>query len=308
MILSAEKLATAETCLRRYFWTERYTVPRVSLMGALYRSIDAGLRSENPERAAENEFLSLAASPGLDVTGGDVYSSAMHHAKLSGIISVALRSASTGPWTAWPEIEVGNPTRGVHRWRSACYDTGDGVPRRVVLVDRWSDDRKQEEMRGWRTLGECCALHKPVMVTAVTVGSARELRRISPWTRCYRHPRNRVYRFKRKSAAEDFGANWNPLWREDSGILTADWLTRMQKDGCMEELVNTARVEVPGRWQDYMREICRLAHEMETWTGNQSAPPMRLAGCYDFTRCAFVGVCHGAAPPVPETHGFRVKL
>ena len=307
--LSAEKLATFETCPRRYIWTGKYQALRVSLMGALYRALDAGLRAEkDPEQAAQNELLALAASPGLDVTGHDVYSIAMSHARLAGIVSVALRSASTAPWSPWPDGKVvlnGYPT---HGWRSACYDSGDGAPRRIVLVDHWSSDRKAQEMRGWRTLGEACALRKPILLTAVTIGHSSDKRRVSPWTRCYQHPRNRQFRFKRTTSTEVFGATWLPFWREDLEISTADWLTQMQKDGCMEDLVNTASVAVPARRDAYAQEMMRMADEMEG--GNQGPgrprdyPPMRLAGCYGFSPCPFLCVCHGASPPRPETYGF----
>ena len=308
MILSAERLAVWETCPRRSVWTARYGMPRVSLIGALYRAVDAGLRTEkDPERAAENELLSIAASPGLDITGPNVYSAAMHTAKIAGIVSVALRSASTAPWKPVGDAVVPGGHPEAHAWRSACYDAGDGHPRRVVLVDRWSDDRKAQEIRSWRTIGEACALKSPIMLTAVTIGSPKDGRRISPWTRCYQHPRNRTYRFKRKTSQEDFGATWKPIWREDSGFPTAEWLTRMQKDGCMADAVQTCSVPVPPRRGDYVREIQRIALDIERWQERVGeTPPMRLAGCYGFSPCIFIPVCHGASAPVPENYHFKV--
>ena len=292
--------------MRRYAWQGRYASLRVSLMGALYRALDAGLRSEkDPERAAENELLSLAGRPGLDITGVDVYSTAMHYAKLAGILSTALRSASDAPWKPVGDAKAvlnGYPT---HPWRSALYDAGDGLLRRVVLVDRWSDDRKAQEMRSWRTIGEAIVYRKPVTITAVTIGSSHDKRRISPWTRCYQHPRNKTFRFKRVTAKEDFGANWTTLWRENSETPTAQWLSRMTKDGCMGDLVQTVTVPVPARRDDFMRELNRLAGEIERWEerGGET-PPMRLAGCYGFSPCVFLPVCFGSAAPRPESHGF----
>jgi hypothetical protein len=306
MQINAEKLAISELCMRRTIWTARYRPFRVGLTAALYRALDAGLTSPAPERAAENEMLALAASPGLDVTGVSVYATAMHLAKLAAIISVALRSASEGPWIAWPESRLvlqGYPTLG---WRSACYDAGDGLPRRIALVDRWSDDRREQELLGWRSLGEACALRKPVLLTAISIGPSHDKRRISPWTRAFLHPRNQAFfRFKRHNAAEDFGANWLPLWREDAEIPTADWLTQMRKDGCMGDLVHTATVPVPARRDDYAKEINRQQREIERWeerTGE--TPPMRLAGCFGFNPCPFLRVCHGSGPARPESYHF----
>ena len=305
MIISAERLSIAELCMRRFMWTAKYPT-RVSLMGALYRAVDAGLRSDSdPERAAENELMAIAANPGLDIYGVDTYSVAKHYSMLAGIISVALRSASTAPWTPFPDAVIGNPKYGEHGWRSACYDAGDGVPRRIVLVDRWSDDRKALESRNWRTLGEACALRKPILVTAVAIGSSHDKRRISPWTRCYRHPKNRMYRFKRTTSTEDFGATWTPVWREDSEVPTAKWLDRMRKDECMADAVQTVQIPIPVRWKDYVREIQRIALDITRWEERIGEhPPMRLAGCFGFSKCAFVGVCHGASAPSPEASGF----
>ena len=148
-MISAAQLVEFETCPRRYWWTLKYENLRVPLIRALYAALHAGLLAENPERAAEDKFLSLAASPGLDIEGHDVYAIAMHHAKLAGIVAAALRSTTTAPWTLFPATDT---------WESACYDMGEGKPRRIVLVDRWSESRKQEEIYGWRTMGEVCGL------------------------------------------------------------------------------------------------------------------------------------------------------
>lgn len=295
-MISAEKIATYELCPRRFRWTGKYRV-RVSLVRSLYMALDAGLRTEkDPERAAENELLALAASPGLDVYGGDVYAIAMHHAKLAGVLAAALRSAWSAPWT--PVEQVSLPAG--HQWQSAAYKTGDGALRRIVLVDRWSDDRKQQEVSGWRTIGEVCALDQPLLVTAITIGSSQDKRRHGAWTRCWRHPRNRTFRFQRKTSTEDFGATWTSVWREDSGIKTADWLTQMRADGCMTDLVHTVQVPVPKGREAYLDEIKRIFGEM----GNlPEVPPMRLAGCHGFAPCPFLGVCPDTRP---EKHGFAV--
>jgi hypothetical protein len=298
-MLTAEKFAVQEICPRRREWTDKYQNFRVSIMGAVYRALDAGLRAESdPERAAENQMIALASNPGLDLEGPEVYPIAMHHARLAGIISVCLRSGGKAPWRPWGDVDGSFP------WRSACYDAGDGQPRRVVLVDRWSDDRKMQETHGWRTVGELVALNRPIVLTSVEIGSSRAGRRVSPWTRCYLHPRNRMYRFRRQSAAEDFGANWKPVWREDSSIKTDEWLDRMTEEGCMDQ-VKSCVVPVPTRPAAYLREMERLASEMRV----VGEPPMRLAGCYDRMSgpCVFACVCHGKKQPQPELYGFKLR-
>ena len=212
--LSSDKLVTWDLCERRFLWTGRYRT-RVPLTRALYVALDAGLRAEkDPERVAENELLSIAANPGLDIVGHDVYAVAMHHAKLAGIIAAALRSAWKAPW-----LPVENDLIDIVEWSSACYETGDKCIRRIALVDNWSDSRRQQEVHGWRTLGEVCALNRTILVTAVTIGQSREKRRHSAWTRCYRHPRNiGTFRFQRKTSERILAAgNVEPRY---SGVRT----------------------------------------------------------------------------------------
>ena len=302
MSISAERLAVWELCPRRAAWTSRYAT-RVSLMGALYRALNAGLKTEkNPEQAAQNELLAIASNPGLDLVGQDVYAIAVHYASLAGVISQTLRNAFTAPWSDVPDLEIENPGQPPISWRSGLYDAGDGIPRRLVLVDKWSDDRKASERRGWRTLGETLALGRPISVTAIEIGASREKRRVSPWTRCYRHPRNDMFRFRRVTSEEDFSRAWKKEWREDSGIPTAEWLARMQKDGCMDA-VQSMNVPPPARPRDFLARMGEIAVEMERSAEN---PPMRLAGCSDVVHgpCPFLAVCHSSREPVPERHGF----
>ena len=85
-IINAEMLSTWELCPRRAVWQERYINLRVSIIRALYMALDAGLTTtDDPEKAAENHFLSLSREPGLDILGADVFAVAVHSAKLAGI-------------------------------------------------------------------------------------------------------------------------------------------------------------------------------------------------------------------------------
>lgn len=304
MIISGERLSIFDDlCQRRYVWLGKYHA-RVPLVKALYHSIDAGLMTakENPDQVAENELLALAANPGLDVTGHDVYAIAMHYAKLAGILTAVLRSASSAPWRRLDELGIETPIGTPLTWRSACYDAGDGIPRRIVLVDRWSEDRKLAERRNWRTLGEAVALDRSIVLTAIAIGQTYEKRRVSPWTKAYRHPGNRTLRY-RKRDGEAFGSKWLPIWRENSDLTTLEWLEGMQHDGCMDQIASV-KVPVPERREDYLAEMLRIASEMENIG---EVPPMRLAGCHGFSKCPFTSVCFGAKPPLPENYGFSLR-
>jgi hypothetical protein len=262
-------------------------------MHALYRALDAGLTSElDPEKAASNAFLELAAKPGLDIEGPETYSVAMHYAKLGGIVSVALRSG--GP--SWKHIHD------VAEWQSSCYDAGDGTPRRVVLVDHWSNSRQTVEATSWRTIGELVSLERPILLTAVEIGTTRQRKRISPWTRAWRHPRNKMCRFRKRDGEESFGGDWEPVWREDCELKTKDWLDLMAKDGCMDA-IQTSRIAVPQRPERYLAEMKRLSGEM----GSEA---MRLAGCNDRMSgaCPFIQVCHGAKEADPLRYNFKLRI
>jgi len=297
--LSAERMVTHELCERRQAWTEQYHLPRISIVAAMYRSLDAGLRTESdPEKAAQDEFLALAANPGLDVQGAvNLYATAMHHARLCAVVVSALRSAFPAPWTMVDPVALPDGST----WHSGLYNAGNGHPRRVALVDRWTDDRKQQEISGWRTVGETCALNTTILVTAVTIGPSQGMRRHSAWTRCYRHPRNRTFRFMRKGTDEDFSKTWTRVWREDAGITTKLWLDKMKEDGCMEDLVHTLQVPPPQYREAYLAEMTRMSAEM---AASGPTPPMRLSGCYGWAPCPFLNICPATDP---SKFGFRLR-
>ena len=290
--MNSERLAGHELCPRKQTWSERYVGFRVSLMHALYRALEAGLTSElDPEREAFDEFIRLATNPGLDIEGPDVYAIGMHYGRLAQIISVALRS--TGP--RWEKVFS------TKSWNSSCYDSGDGKPRRIVLVDHWSNSRQTVEATSWRTIGELVSLERPILLTAVEIGTTRQRKRISPWTRAWRHPRNKVCRFRKRDGEESFGGDWEPVWREDCELKTKDWLDLMAKDGCMDA-IQTSRIAVPQRPERYIAEMKRLSGEM----GSEA---MRLAGCNDRMSgaCPFINVCHGAKDADPLRYSFHLR-
>lgn len=297
IVLNSERLATWELCPRRYHWQEKYLNLRVSLVRALYMALDAGLRAEtDPEKAAENQFLSLARSPGLDIAGEDVYAIAVHHAKLAGILALALRSAWDVPWKAVDPVDL---PRG-RTWHSALYDAGEDYYRRIALVDSWSDSRRLQEVYGWRTLGEVCAMERTILLHAITIGTSHERRRHSPWTRCYLAPRGNAFRFKRIRAKEGFSGAWRQDWRENMEIPTEDWLTKMREDGCITDLVHTVKVPIPTNKNAYESKMLRMSQQMRQPVGD--FPDFRLAGCFGFSPCAFRAVCHGGT--TPEAAGF----
>jgi hypothetical protein len=297
-ILSPERIATYELCPRRMAWTEAYALPFLSPMTALRTALDAGLRtaSPDPERIAENTVIELARSPGLDLIG-NIYSLVMHYAKLAGVLTAVLRSGSA-PWLPLPPTTLPDGSL----WHSACYHVPDAeLPVRIALVDRWTDDRRRGELGGWRTVGETCALNSPITLTAMNIGPAIHQRRHSAWTRCYRHPRNRTFRFARRHSEEDFSRTWAKIWREDCDLTTRVWLDKMHEDGCMDDLVDHVTVPIPTRRAAYLLELERMGAEISSLP---AVPTMRLAGCWGLSPCPFTAVCPGTDP---GQRGFRLR-
>lgn len=298
LVLSPERVATYELCPRRMAWTDRYALPFLSPMRALHVALDAGLTTAatDPERIAVDTVITLARSPGLNLIG-NVYSLAMHYAKLAGILTAVLRSNSA-PWLPLPPTTLANGAL----WSSACYRVpGAELPVRIALVDRWTDDRRRAELGGWRTVGEVCALDSPITLTALNIGPALHQRRHSAWTRCYRHPRNRTFRFQRRHTEEDFSRTWAKLWREDCDLTTRVWLDKMHEDGCMDDLVAHVTVPVPSRRAAYLLELERMAGQIAALP---TTPEMRLAGCWGLSPCPFTAVCPGTDP---GSWGFRLR-
>ena len=164
---------------------------------------------------------------------------------------------------------------------------------RIALVDRWSDERRQQETWGWRTLGEVCAVNQTIAINVISIGASHDKRRHSPWTKCHRH--GNIFRFQRKGTSEGFAGTWKPDWRENAGIPTEKWLTKMREDGCMADLVRGIEVPVPRSRDAYLEEMYRIAREMSRPVGG--FPAMRLAGCFGYSPCAFRCTCHGGTTP-----------
>jgi hypothetical protein len=290
-MISAADLSIYETCTRRYSWSKTFVPFRVSPIAALYEALHAGLTG-NGEADAKNALMKVAGMPGLDVEGASVYDVAVHLSFLAGIVVAYLRGKD-GPW----QVVKATP-----EWESACYESPDGRIRRVVLVDRWTEDRKLEEARSWRTVGEICATGREMLLNAITIGSTSKNRRVGHWSRALTHPRNRGIRFKRKTASpSEFAGSWLPVWRENSSVTTEDWLAGMQRDECYEDVVHSLRIGVPARRQEFLEDMARMAKEMAVLP---ETPPMRRQGCWGFSPCVFAETCHAKEWKSPAEHGW----
>jgi hypothetical protein len=276
--MTSSDLETFERCSRLLKWQTDHLQARVKPIAALYAGIEAGVEG----KSAKDAVMALAASPGLDITGVETYSVAIHLAHLAEILSTYLLAGGS-PWTRSGSI----------------YECG-GDLRRIVLIDRWSEDRKMAEIRSWRTMAEVCRRDAPMLLNFLVIGSSSDNRRISAWTRGWTHPRNFGLRFKKKDG-EPMGEGWTQQWRERSGIPVERWLGKMQSDRSFDDLVHSVRVIVPRRRDDWLRDIERIEREIVALPDN---PPMNRGGCYRFSPCVFTEICHGLTFKTPSECGW----
>lgn len=276
--MNADRLALYERCPRLLKWEQDHLPSRIKLLAALYAGVEAGVEGKDPKDA----IMRLAASPGLDIEGQETYSIAVHLAFLAEIISNYLRSDQK-----W--IRDG-----------LIYETN-GEYRRIVLIDRWSEDRKLAEIRSWKTMAEVCQRNAPLLLNFIVIGTTHDNRRASPWTRGWTHPKNQGLRFK-KIDGTSFEKGWNQVWRERSGLSTERWLQRLQLDHCFADLVHTVQVNVPRRRTEFLKDIERIEQEIAALPEN---PPMRRSACYQIgSICQFSECCNGAYNKTPSECGW----
>ena len=290
--MTAEDLELFDRCRRLSAWSRAYLPGRMSPLRALYDCLAHGLTSaEAPEKPAEERKLQNAASPGLDIEADDHYSIALHNSKLAGILTAYLRG-NEGPWVR---------AKAEGEWEPNCYEVGDTL-RRVVLIDHWSDARKMAEIRSWRTVAETSMLNKPMLLNFLSIGSTAEGRRVSPWARTLKHPRNGGMRFaKRGAKADGFTDSWIPVWREHHEGMTREWLGGMQADGVFDSLVHSIRVPVSPRREEFAADVLRIGCEIEALPEN---PPMTRSACYGISPCKWVDVCHAQKASTPVDFGW----
>jgi hypothetical protein len=290
--MTAEELELHDHCHRLAAWSRQYHPGPVTPLRAIYACLEVGLTaSSDPEKSAESRMMELAANPGLNIEAVDLYSLAVHFSKLASILVAYLRG-NDEPWVK---------AKAAGDWEPNCYEVGDTL-RRVVLIDHWSDQRKMAEVRSWRTVAETSMLNKPMLLNFISIGSTNEGRRVSPWTRTLKHPRNGGMRFaKRGSNADGFTESWIPVWRENSEVTTLDWLGFMQKDGVFDTLVHSIRVPASPRRAEFVADVERIGNAIELLPAN---PPMTRSACYGISPCKFCDVCHSQKVSTPADFGW----
>lgn len=290
---TTDDLANFDTCPRLYTFAH-FQTPRVSLAASLHDSLRVGLLAGDPA-AAKNHLMQLAAEPGLAISVSDVYSCAVHHAKLIELI-VHYLLGGEGAWHPCPPCTVGT-----HTYQPLSYLMPDQRLRRVVLCSKWDEARRLEESHSWRTVADTAAAGRPMLINAIVIGSATKGWRPTAWTRAYEHPVARHLRIQ-PLGEKDFNNNWRRVYREHTSKSCEDWLGLMQADNAFESVVHSLTVDTPTNtvWEDMSERLTA----MRNLVGDGR---MRRSACFGRTPCAYASPCYSTPAFTPAEAGWIKK-
>lgn len=299
MPATAEIYSTFETCERKGIWGKKFARPRLDGSEALRRAIKAGLTETEREDfgiVAGEAMMDLCATRGIDTNTTNVYDSAIHHASLADILTTTARRSDGEAWLVPEPSKSG--------WESSCYLNPSGTAlRRIVLVSSWSDERHYAECRSWYTLGEIAAYELPMQLCVFVIGSQRDGRRHSPWSKGLLHPSNRKLRFRKKSntSTEGFKDTWARVWREEHDeIEVSTWLQAMLDDDILRDVSFVVDVAVPP--QEHLNVIRKQMDSIQKrMEGISALPEVKRSPCDYPIPCQFRECCHS----VPEVHPLK---
>jgi len=297
----AEKLLNLDRCPRLAYWAERWEAPSYHPNEVLRRAVDAGLMSsaEDPGQYAGDTVMTLAAERTLDVDGSQ-YDCALHNAALADILVTVLRG-SGAPWARPGDLGSLTPP-----WESSAFLAPSGVRlHRVLVIDRWSEDRFRSEMHSWRTLGEVCRYKMPMTMRIALIGQRKHGRHHSPWSKGWLHPRSRNLRI-RKRTGESFSADWKECWRETSDFSRDKWLEQMADDGVMNDILFEKEIPVPDAL--VVAKINSLAdRKLEALASAKGVPDPNPSVCDWPTPCVFRKCCWEFTAPSERAGFVRIE-
>jgi len=302
-VFSADLLAASDRCPRAGFYSRDWEFSRIHPTEILRRAVDVGLMSEedDPGQTAGDYVMTLAAERGLDIEGSGVYPIALHNAALADLVTILLRALEP-PW-ARPEDRT---VQGVS-WASSAFLDPSGVRlHRVLIVDRWSDERSKAEQYSWKSLGEQSVYELPMTIHVVVIGQRRNGKHIGPFSQGYLHPRSRTLRI-RKRTGEGFSKDWTRVWREEQDTISrAKWIDQINEDGVMQDAIFTLDCDPPPI--KLASEIRALAESrMRQIQETKKAPGMNISQCWWPTACAFRHCCWVSHQEPSERTGFVKK-
>lgn len=301
--MSSTVLQAHDRCARSEFLARDWERVRVRPSDALLRAVEAGLEydgEEDPGQNAGDELMTIAAERGLDTSQADQYGQAHHLCSLADLLTFFLRPG--GPWQRPEDARVGKAP-----WISSAFLDPSGTRlRRVVIVDRWSLERKRAEEHSWKAIGEVCAYEIPMTQTVLVVGQHRDGRRHSAWSKGWLHPMNNTLRIQKRSG-ETFGGAWKPVWREDLGFSREKWLDAMTDDGVIGDLALEEEVKVPEK-PERSKILDLMERKMTEIRKTVELPDPRPSVCDWPLPCQFLECCWNFTQPSERNGYVRISL
>ena len=279
--MTTEDFVEHDQCPRRRQYNSRYTPFRVSFHYALNEALNVALAARDPILASER-VLALAANPGIDFKSHNLYSAVAHHSRLAELLATYVLS-----------IESSTPNPIPTKWGDFTPQSlllPDGRLRRIVLTDRWTPEREQMERFSWRTVADTTITNRPMVITAILIGSLRDGFRPSQWTQGFLHPQNGGIRVAKRHG--EFSESWKKVYREHSGLSALEWLKIMQNDGAFDESVFSVTEDVPKNRDEILAQMGQMAKEMTA-----PDPRQTRSACYRFTPCPFLSACATSQSP-----------
>lgn len=293
---SSEKLLSMDRCQRAAFWGQSWEAPSIHPNEVLRRAVEAGLETdeEDPGQFAGDMVMTFAAERTLDVDGSQ-YTCAIHHAALADIIVTALRG-SKDPWARPADCPMKSLA-----WESSCFLAASGTRlHRVLMVDRWSEDRFRSEIHSWKGWGEVAAYGMPQTLHVVLIGQRRDGRHHSPWSKGWLHPRSRTLRIRKRSG--EFDGKWSECWRETADFSRDHWLDSMREDYVLPDVLFEKELPTPD--QSVLSKIAHLAEKkLSTLQASTELPDPNPSVCDWPVPCQFRKCCWEFTVP-SERNGF----
>lgn len=234
--------------------------------------------------------MALSARPGVELPSQNMYAVAIHHSRLLEVVAsycLSLPASTPGP------IEM---PWGSFQPDSLMLETGQ--LRRIVLVERWDEQRKQMEAFSWRTAADVCVTGRSMVITAIVIGRAKDGYRFTPWTTGFRHPNNGAIRVQKRDGTE-FQDTWDKVLREQTDLKPMDWLGIMQYDGAFDDLVHSFTVYPPSDRDAVLAQMEDMAAEMGSLRQTRSS-------CFKLRPCSFSPAC--ITGKTPEQCGWKDRI
>lgn len=290
MILSAKQFTSYDACPRRYALEQSYEPRSITPIGLLYAGVEGGI--VEPGGAID---AIRAVTTRKDVESGSLAAIAAvrHIGFMAEVVSLSL-TRRFGRFRRVKPVDLDG-----HEWHSGLFESKQGL-HRILLMSTLDDDALRGYAHAWATVGELAALRTDLSLTAVVVGSQRDGRRHSHWSKCYQHPiQKSALRFSRRKGGKGAGFTdgWREVWRERTELSAEVWVDKMEADEALEDLIRVHRVpfrEGDTRIERAKADMFAILPQMASASVDD---PMRRGSCDSvFGPCAFSPFCWASSP------------